>query len=139
VNDEANDGDENARVGYIEGRPGMRERHVQIEKSEIDDVTVEETVGQVPHDAREEQRERDIAERIAVPSAAKQERENKNESDARKDDEKRVVVLERAESRAIVGHVHDREKIRDDDVNILGAHKPQDEPLCDLVQRIERE
>ena len=57
MNDEAGDGDEDARIGNIERRPWMSQRHMQIEEREIDDVTVEEPVGQVSHDSAEQQRE----------------------------------------------------------------------------------
>ena len=52
MNDEATDGDEDAGVGHVEGRKRMRERNVQIEKREIDDVAVNEAVGQVSHDRK---------------------------------------------------------------------------------------
>jgi hypothetical protein len=65
MHDEAADGDEDARIGHVEGRPGMSEWHVQIEEREVDDVTVEEAVGQVAHDSAKKKGERDIAQRIA--------------------------------------------------------------------------
>jgi hypothetical protein len=65
MHDEAADGDEDAGVGHVESGPGMREWHVKIEEREIDDVTMEEAVGQVPHDPAEEQGQGDIAQRIA--------------------------------------------------------------------------
>ena len=61
-----------------------------------------------------------------------------NERDTRQDDEEPIVVLKGAEGCAIVSDMHDRKKIRDDDVDVLGAHQPQNERLRDLVQRVER-
>ena len=58
------DGDANAGVGHVKGRPGMRERNMQIEEQKIDDVTVEQTVGQISQDSGQEQGERNIAQRI---------------------------------------------------------------------------
>src|SRR5258708_3833190 len=82
MNDEAEDRDENAGVRDIEGRPGMRERHMQIEQCEIDDVAVEKAVGQVAHDSAEEQSERDTAQGIARSRTPQKQRENDNEGDA---------------------------------------------------------
>jgi len=45
IDDEEHDGDANARVCNVEGRPGMREWDVQIEEQKIDHVSVEKTVG----------------------------------------------------------------------------------------------
>ena len=45
---------------------GCANGHVQIEEQEIDDVAVEEAIGEVAHDAGEEQSERDIAPGVAA-------------------------------------------------------------------------
>ena len=53
MNNKTKHGHTDARVGHVESGPGMRERHVKIEKGEINDVAVHETVGQVAHDSAE--------------------------------------------------------------------------------------
>ena len=47
MNDETNNCHANAGVGHIKRRPGVRERNMQIEEQEIDDVTVDQTVGEI--------------------------------------------------------------------------------------------
>ena len=42
----------------------MRERDVQIEEQEIDHVTVKKTIGEISHDAGQEQGERNVAQRV---------------------------------------------------------------------------
>ena len=51
MDNEENDGDADARIGDVEGRPRMRQRHVEIEEEKINHVPVEETIGQIPEDA----------------------------------------------------------------------------------------
>ena len=69
MDDEAGDRDENAGVRDVEGRPRMRERHMEIEERKIDDVTVPETIGEIAHDAGEEQGERNVAQDIGRTSS----------------------------------------------------------------------
>ena len=47
VHNEAEDGDADTRVSDVKRRPGMREREVEVEEEEINDVAVQETVGEV--------------------------------------------------------------------------------------------
>jgi len=42
----------------------VRERNVQIEKQEIDDVTVQDAIGEIAQDAGQEQTERNPAPRV---------------------------------------------------------------------------
>ena len=51
MNDEENHRDTDTGVGHIKSRPWMCQRHVQIEKKEIDDVTVKKSIGQIAEDA----------------------------------------------------------------------------------------
>jgi hypothetical protein len=61
MNDETDDRDADAGVGHVERGERMRQGDVQIEKQEVDDVTVQEAVGQIAHYSGEKQSERDIA------------------------------------------------------------------------------
>jgi hypothetical protein len=54
MNDETDHGDEDAGIGDVKGGPGVGERDVQIEQGEVDDVTVEKTIGEVAHDSRQQ-------------------------------------------------------------------------------------
>ena len=64
MNYETHDRDADAGVGDIERGPGIRERDVQIDEQEIDDMAVEKTIGQVSHYAGQKQGERNVAQRI---------------------------------------------------------------------------
>ena len=91
---------------------GMRERDVQIEEQKIDHVTVEETIGQVSHDAGQEQGERNVAQRVGRASP-KEQGQHDNERDTGEDDEEQVVVLERSEGRPGVRDVDEAKEIRE--------------------------
>lgn len=138
VDDEADDCDADAGIGDVKGGPRVRQRHVQIEEQKIDDVTVRETIGQVSHDASQEQTKRQVSQQVwrAPPD---QEREHKNERDAGEHDKKGVVVLKRAEGGAVVRHVDETEEIGDDGMEILRIDVAEHEPFRELVQRVKRE
>ena len=51
INHEAGDRGADTGVGDVKGRPRVREGDVQIKEQEIDDVTVEQAVGQISEDA----------------------------------------------------------------------------------------
>jgi len=51
MNDEENDGDADRRIGHVERRPRMGERHMQIKEQEIDHVTVKQAVSQISEHA----------------------------------------------------------------------------------------
>ena len=57
VKDEEDDRDTDAGIGDVEGGPGVGQRNVQIDEQKVDDVTVEETVGEISHYAGQEQRQ----------------------------------------------------------------------------------
>ncbi len=57
MNDKTNYRDRDAGIGDIECRPGMSKRKMQIEEEKINNVSVEETIGQVPEDAGEKEGE----------------------------------------------------------------------------------
>jgi hypothetical protein len=64
VNDKAENRDTNAGVSHVEGWERIGERNVQIEEQEIDDMTVEQTVGEISHDAGQEQSQRNVTQRV---------------------------------------------------------------------------
>src|SRR6478672_2307451 len=55
VDHKADDRDADTGIGHVKGRPWVRKRQVQIEEQKIDDMTVQETVGEVAKDAGEKQ------------------------------------------------------------------------------------
>ena len=59
MNDETENRDTDTGVGYIKGRPGMGEGDVQIEKKKVDNMTVQQTIGEIAENAGEEQRQSD--------------------------------------------------------------------------------
>ena len=109
VNDEADDGDANAGIGDIEGRPRVGKAKVQVEEKKIGDVTVDEPVSEVAYDAGEKQREGEVAPGIWAALFAQENGKDRNHCDQRQDDEKGVIVLEGTESRAGVGNIHEIE------------------------------
>ena len=44
MDDEENDGDADRGIGYVERRPRMGERHMQIEEQKIDHVAVKQAI-----------------------------------------------------------------------------------------------
>jgi len=138
MNYEGHDRDADARVGDIECGPGVRERDMQIDQQEIDDVAVEETIGEISHNAGQEQGERDVAQCVGGPPSQEQ-GQNNTERDTREDDEKGVVVPKRPEGRAGVGHVHEAKKIGDNKMPLLCLNVAEHPPFRDLIQGVERE
>src|SRR5205085_11834804 len=64
MNNEENDGDANAGIGDVEGRPGMGEGHVQIEEQKIDYVPVKQAIGEIPKHAPKQQRQGQVAPEV---------------------------------------------------------------------------
>src|ERR1051326_1893543 len=116
MDDEANDSDADAGIGDVKSGPGVRQRNVQVEEREIDHVTVKEPVRQVAHYSSEEESQGDITQPVAGTHPSQEERENEDESETGEDDEKRVLVLERTEGGAVIGHVDESEEIRNDEL-----------------------
>ena len=54
MNYETNDCHANAGVGHVECRPGMRERNMQVEEQEINDVAVDQTVSEISKHTRQQ-------------------------------------------------------------------------------------
>ena len=57
MNNKENNGNADTGIGYVEGRPRTRERHMQIEEQKIDHVPVKHTISKVPEHAGEQERE----------------------------------------------------------------------------------
>jgi len=53
VNDKADDGNGDAGIGDIEGRPGTGEPNMQVEKKKIDYVPIKKTIGEISQNAGE--------------------------------------------------------------------------------------
>ena len=64
VNHETNDRHANAGVGHVKCRPWVRERNMQVEEQKIDDVTMDQAVGEISKHTRQQQGERNIAQKI---------------------------------------------------------------------------
>jgi hypothetical protein len=140
MDDEANDSDADAGIGDVKSGPGVRQRKVQVEKREIDHVTVKEPVRQVAHYSSEEESQGDITQPVAGTHPSQEERENEDESETGEDDEKRVLVLERTEGGAVIGHVDESEEIRNDELRrIVGVDVTKHQSLGDLIQEVEWE
>src|SRR4051812_4811912 len=93
-----------ATICYIEGRPRISVRHVQIEEQKIDHVPVNETICHIAQNAAHNQAHapemQPLPERAAVPRDYEP-----DEGRQRERDEKNVAVLEGAESRARVPEI----------------------------------
>ena len=139
MNDKAADRDADAGVGDIKRRPGMRERNVQIEEQKIDHVTVKQAIGQVSHDAGQEQARAKHRARRRGAWRRRSNSQHEDERDAGEDDEKQVVVLEGTESGSGVGDENQGEEFRDDDARLFRNDVTQDQPLRALVERVERQ
>jgi hypothetical protein len=132
MNDETDDRYANARVGDVERRPRMGIREMQIKEKKIDDVTMEEPVGQVAKDTGKQKAKGNISPNV-VGAPANEKENDKNKRETGKADEKCVVVLKRSECRAGIGYVHQVEKVFDNDMRIVRRHMAQNKMLGELV------
>ena len=112
VDNEADHRNADAGVGDVKRRPRVRERDVQIEEQKIDDMTVEETIGEVSHDAGKKQGERNVAQRVRRASP-KEQGQNNPERDTGENDEKQVVIPERSEGGSGVRDMDETKEIRE--------------------------
>ena len=83
MNDETENRDTNTRVRHIKGGPGIRVRHVQIENQKIDDMTVQQPVGEISEDSGEQQRKGNITPNIGDAVTAKEQDQDNDQSEAR--------------------------------------------------------
>ena len=116
---------------------GLAKRNVQIEEQKIDDVTVQQAIGQIAEHAGEEQSERDAPPRIARLAPQQQDGDDDDERDAGERDEEAVVVPEGAEGGAGVRDVDEGEEIGDDRARLVGIDEAEDETFGHLVEGVE--
>jgi len=64
MNNKKHDGNGDAGIGDIEGRPGMGEPNMQIEEKKIDHVPVKKTIGEISENSGEQKCQRRIAPKI---------------------------------------------------------------------------
>jgi hypothetical protein len=93
VAEEPHDRDADAGVGNVKRGPWVRYWDMQIEEQKIDYVAMHETIGEVSHDASQEQGERNVAQCVGR-TLSKEQRQNNKQGDAGEHDKKRVVVPE---------------------------------------------
>ena len=139
VNDKGDDCDADAGIGDVEGWPRVGEANVQIEEKKIGDVTVDNSVGEVAHDAGEKQREGEIAPGIWTTLFAQQNGKHRNHCDQRQDNEKGVVVLEGTKGCAGIGNIHEVEPAADNLEVGVWIDVSQDPIFCDLIERVKGE
>jgi len=137
VNNKADHSDADAGVGDVEGGPRIGEANMQIEEKKICDVTVDDSIGEVAHDASEKQRQGEVAPGFWVTLFAQQSGKHRNHRDQRQDDEKGIVVLEGTESCAGVGNVYEVEPAADNFKVRVRIDVSQDPIFCDLIERVE--
>jgi len=96
VNDEENHCNRDARIGYVESGPGVKNPGrvlSEIEQEKVDHVAVKNTIGKISQDAGEQKRERDITPNIGC-SPPDEESQNNDKCDRRNYDKESVVVSE---------------------------------------------
>ena len=112
---------------------------MQIEEQEIDDVAVDQTVSEISKHTRQQQGERNVAQRIRRATTQEQGDDEEQRQKA-KDDKGEVVVFENAESSTGVRHIHDVKNIRNDHVRgLVRDNKPKHKPFRDLIECVERQ
>jgi hypothetical protein len=139
VEDKADDCDADAGVGDVEGGPRIGKANVQVEEKKISDVTVDDSVGEVTHDAGEKQSEGEIAPDIRLALFAQENGKHRNHCNQRQDDEKGIVVLEGTKSCTGVGNVHEIEPAMDNLEVRIRIDVIQNPILRDLIERVEGE
>ena len=114
-------------------------------------MTVKHPIGQISEDAGQQQSKRHIAPGIRYPpnrlrgaGLRRPVLDNKEDQceqgcEARNDDEERVIVLERTESRAGVGDVYQVEKILDHDDRPIGIDRMKDKVFRSAIKHVERQ
>jgi hypothetical protein len=127
-----------AGVGYIKGRPRMGEGNVKIEKEKVDNMTVQQPIGEIAENAGEEQSQSDATPR-AMRVRAQKEKTNDNKCDARKSDKETVVVGEGTKGRTGIGDMNDREEIGQEHARLGRINQTQNKMLRELIEQVERQ
>jgi len=135
--DEEAGGGADATVGHIEGRPWIREPHVQVEEEEIHDVAVGQPVGKIAENPGDEQR--DGPARRAIPEGAALEKDHqRDECDGGKNDEEKIVAGEEAERGAGIREINEVEEIGDHGALLVQFKVTDDPPFRRLVEGVKR-
>jgi hypothetical protein len=108
---------------------------VQIEKKEIDDVSVKQAIRQISQNAGKEKRQRYIPPQVR-PSVSHQQNYHDDQCDERNYDEESVVALERSKRRAGIGDVNQIEEIRHYTESLVWTYRSLYPLLRQLVQNI---
>lgn len=107
-----------------------------IEK--IDDITVEDAVGEVAQDTTGEQRGAEARGCVQETTASSHDGED-HEGDCSQTHEESVVVLHHSKRGTGIVDLHKVEKPRDDLDHHMGRDVSEDQPFCELVEEVERE
>ncbi len=122
-------------VGDIERWPVTIPREDDIEK--IDNITVEDAVGEVSKHAGDKQGRSD-ARRGVCKGASPREDGHQHEGHRGKNHEKQVVVFQHAEGGSGVVDLDEVEDARDDRHEFVCRNEAQNEPFRNLVKQVER-
>jgi len=110
---------------------------MQIEKKKINHVPVNKAIGKISQDSREKKCQRKIAPTIRY-SRSQEKAQNYHKRHARNGDKERIVASEGSERCAVIGHVNKTEEIRYQNMRLIRTDEPQDHPLGQLIQCVER-
>ena len=102
-------------------------------------MTMGQSIGQIAQHPGEEQGEGEIAPGIFVILFSQEKGNDRDQSDARQHDKKRVVVFEGTKGRPGIGDIHQIEPARNDRDLGFGIDVMQNPILADLIERIERQ
>src|SRR5579862_1333077 len=140
IEDEKARGGADATVGHVECGPGRDRQRAETEEQEVDDVSVQNAVGEVAQDAGDQERQRDPAQlvREGAPRVCDEQRGQREEGD---DDEEAVAVRggEDAEGGPRIGEIDEIEQIGRDGAALVQREVMGDEPLRSLVKQVERQ
>ena len=137
MNDEKEDRDANAGIRHVESRPGMSQRDVQIEQQKINDVAVQQPIGQIPKNPGEEQTERDIPPDVPGPPPHQQ-RDHEEQRHAGNGNEKSIVISEGTEGRAGVGHMNQIQEAGNNHPRLFRINRLDDQVFGELIDRPKR-
>ena len=102
-------------------------------------MTMGQSIGQIAQHPGEEQSEGEIAPGIFVMLFSQEKGNDRDQSDARQHDKKRVVVFEGTKGRPGIGDIHQIEPARNDRDLGFGVDVMPNPILADLIERIERQ
>jgi hypothetical protein len=138
MNNKQDDGNRDTGISDIERGPGMRIGNVQIEEEKIDHMSIKKAIGKISQDASQQERKGHIAPDIYW-SPPEEKNKNNEKRDRRNYDEESVVVPEGTKCCTGVRYVDQAKKVRDHHARFVGTNELQDQLLCPLIERVERE